>query len=120
MVVPKCLIKLQKKIVLPYKQFEGVMGAHDNWLEYILIREGIYDYVDEPTILYRQHGNNVVGANFGHKYLDDVNELKYHPRILWKKLKKDYKRMKQMPFYVSPLKVFWYRFYQSLSAILKK
>lgn len=26
------------------------MGAHDNWLEYILIREGIYDYVDEPTI----------------------------------------------------------------------
>lgn len=112
--------KAAKNIVLPYRQFEGVMGAHDNWVEYILIKKGIYDYLDEPTILYRQHGTNVVGANFGHQYKDDVHDLMHKPMSLVAKLKKDYKRMRMMPFYVSPMVVVWYRIYQSLRALIRK
>ena len=107
-----------KKIVFPYKQFEGVMGAHDNWVEYILIKQGKYDYLDEPTILYRQHGTNVVGANFGHSYKDETREMVKNPKALLGKLKKDYKRTKLMPFSVSYAKVIWYRIYQSILSII--
>lgn len=107
-----------KKIVFPYKQFEGVMGAHDNWVEYILIKHGKYDYLDEPTILYRQHGTNVVGANFGHSYKDETREMVKNPKALLGKLKKDYKRTKLMPFSVSYAKVIWYRIYQSILSII--
>lgn len=109
-----------KKLVLPYRQFESTMGAHDNWVEYILIKKGVYDYIDESTILYRQHGTNVVGANFGHSYKDDLNEMFHDPILFWRKIAKDYKRMKIMPFHVSLSKVLWYRFYQSIEAVLKK
>jgi glycosyltransferase involved in cell wall biosynthesis len=109
--------KVAKGIVLPYHQFEGVQGAHDNWVEYVLIKKGHYDYLEEATILYRQHGSNVVGANFGHTIKDETQEMTRHPISLLKKIKKDYKRMKQMPFYVSFLKVLWYRIHESIMAI---
>ncbi|MBO7226090.1 MAG: glycosyltransferase family 2 protein [Bacteroidales bacterium] len=109
-----------KSLVLPYKQFEGVMGAHDNWLEYILIKQGVYDYLDEPTILYRQHGTNVVGANFNHGYKEDIQAVLKKPSLIYEKLKKDYERMKLMPFYVSPTVVLWYRIYQSVCALFRR
>lgn len=109
-----------KKLLLPYRQFEGTMGAHDNWVEYILIKKGVYDYIDESTILYRQHGTNVVGANFSHSYKDDIHKIFHDPSLLWGKIVKDYKRMKIMPFHVSLSKVLWYRFYQSIEAFIKK
>lgn len=110
--------KAAKELVLPYRQFEGVQGAHDNWIEYILIKNGIYDFLDSPTIYYRQHGTNVVGANFGHSYYDDLRDIVRKPTDLCRKLKKDYERMRLMPFNVSITKVLWYRFYQSISAIV--
>lgn len=108
-----------KSVVLPYRQFEGVMGAHDNWVEYILIRLGKYDYLEESTILYRQHGTNVVGANFGHTIKDETREMALHPKVLFGKLLKDYRRTKIMPFHVSYAKVLWYRIYQSVLSIVK-
>lgn len=108
-----------KSVVLPYRQFEGVMGAHDNWVEYILIWLGKYDYLEESTILYRQHGTNVVGANFGHTIKDETREMALHPKVLFGKLLKDYRRTKIMPFHVSYAKVLWYRIYQSVLSIVK-
>lgn len=108
-----------KNIVLPYRQFEGVQGAHDNWVEYLLIKKGKYDYLDEPTILYRQHGTNVVGANFGHTIKEETQDMALHPGSLLKKIKKDYKRTKLMPFHVSFARVLWYRIYQSAMSIIK-
>lgn len=109
-----------KELVFPYHQFEGVQGAHDNWIEYILIKLGHYDYLGEPTILYRQHGTNVVGANFGHNYREEVSEMAHNPKALFGKLIKDYKRIKQMPFPVSVTKVLAYRIMESIVALLKK
>ena len=111
--------KSAKEMVLPYKQFEGVMGAHDNWIEYILIKQGKYDFINTSTILYRQHGANVVGINGGKSYFSAICEIVRKPTLLFQKLAKDYKRTRLMPFYVSYPKVLWYRFYQSILAIIK-
>lgn len=111
--------KSAKQLILPYRQFEGVMGAHDNWVEYILIKQGKYDYIDTSTILYRQHNSNVVGANYGKSYLYDIKTIVREPLSLYKKIKKDYKRSKLMPFHISYIKILWYRFFQCVLAIIK-
>lgn len=108
-----------KSLVFPYHQFEGVVGAHDAWIEYILIKKGHYDYIDESTIYYRQHGTNVIGANMGLRYKDEVNHVISHPKDLWHKLIKDYKRSKMMPFKVSYPKILWYHIYQSILSLFK-
>lgn len=110
--------KAAKKMLLPYKQFDAVQGAHDNWVEYILIKKGVYDYLDSSTIYYRQHGTNVIGANFGHSYFDDVCGVVKNPVDLYRKLRKDYQRIKLMPFHISITKVLLYRLYQSINAVI--
>ncbi|MBN2324073.1 MAG: glycosyltransferase family 2 protein [Spirochaetes bacterium] len=43
---------------------------HDWWLALVASAFGIVEYVDHPTVLYRQHGINVVGAKeWGIRYL---------------------------------------------------
>lgn len=108
-----------KQIVFPYRQFDGVMGAHDAWIEYILIKKGIYRYIDKPTIYYRQHGTNVIGANMGITCKDEVKNLMEHPIQLIRKLIKDYRRAKMMPFKISYVKILWYRIYQSVNSLIK-
>lgn len=36
---------------------------HDKWMAVITVHYGHYRYLRRPTLLYRQHDNNVVGAN---------------------------------------------------------
>lgn len=50
---------LLKNKVLPYPK---VALMHDWWVSLIASHYGIVDYISEPTILYRQHANNVLGA----------------------------------------------------------
>lgn len=106
-----------RKLILPYKQFPNVQGAHDNWVEYCLIAKGVYDYLDEQTIHYRQHGSNAVGANFGHSYSDELHEILKNPSLFFTKIMKDYVRIKLMPFHISLAKVYWYRIYQSFTTL---
>lgn len=106
--------KAAKKLVLPYKQFEGVQGAHDNWIEYILIKNGHYDYVNEPTIFYRQHNSNVIGAHFGYSYKKEVGKFLLHPLCYFQKLRKDYERTKLFPFHISYPKILLYRIYYTI------
>lgn len=49
-----------KKLAMPYPDS---IPMHDWWLALITLRNGgIIRHLKEPTILYRQHGNNEVGA----------------------------------------------------------
>lgn len=41
------------------------VGMHDWWLMLIAASFGHIDYVDQPTLLYRQHNDNSVGATSG-------------------------------------------------------
>ncbi|QAY77676.1 glycosyltransferase family 2 protein [Sphingosinicella sp. BN140058] len=38
---------------------------HDHWLALVAANFGVISWVDEPTILYRQHGRNAIGAKSG-------------------------------------------------------
>lgn len=109
--------KAAKKIVIPYRQLASVIGGHDTWIEYILIKKGIYSYIDEPTIYYRQHSSNVIGANIGISYKNEVKDILTHPWKLFAKLLKDYKRVRVLPFRVSYTKILWYRISQSVSSL---
>lgn len=111
--------KATKDLVLPYRQFEGVSGAHDTWIEYLLIKKGKIDYIEETTILYRQHGSNIIGANMGLTYKDEVRHVISHPRSFINKIKKDYKRAKMMPFNISFTKILLCRILQSAQTLLK-
>lgn len=42
------------------------MIMHDWWLVLVASAFGMIDHIDEQTILYRQHGNNVIGAKNVH------------------------------------------------------
>jgi len=56
-----------KKIVLP---FELDMMIHDQWIGVNVAKKGKVGYINQPTMLYRQHGGNVAGAiSFNGKYL---------------------------------------------------
>lgn len=48
----------------------GEMRMHDGWFALIAAALGRIGFIDRPTILYRQHGDNVVGAK-------DVRSLRY-------------------------------------------
>lgn len=104
--------KSAKQIVLPYNQFEGIQGGHDNWIEYILIKKGIFDYIDECSILYRQHRNNAAGVRGGYSHRKEILKLLGSPLTYLQKIKKDYKRARKMPFKVSFFKVLAYRLIQ--------
>ncbi len=108
-----------KDEVLPFRQFEGVNGAHDAWIEYILIKKGHIDYLDETTIHYRQHNANVIGANMGITYKDEVRNVVLHPRDFINKIKKDFKRARMMPFHISFIKILRYRILQTIQSLLK-
>jgi len=58
-----------KKVSFPYPENAPM---HDWWVALRVIQTGIIQHLDTPTILYRQHGNNEVGArNINGKYFRD-------------------------------------------------
>lgn len=52
--------KYAKDICLP---FSDKTKMHDSWIALKVCKYGVIDYIEEPTILYRQHSSNVFGAN---------------------------------------------------------
>lgn len=51
------------------------MVMHDWWLMLVACTFGIVDYIDEPTILYRQHEKNSIGAKDVRSVFYKVNKL---------------------------------------------
>lgn len=59
---------------------------HDSWIGLVVsFRHGIISYIDEPLILYRQHNNNVVGAqkHIFFKRFGQLMKLYYSNRNLY-------------------------------------
>lgn len=48
-----------KDYVFPVTDFVRKQGGHDEWIAFIMAAKGIMDYVDEPLLLYRRHGDNL-------------------------------------------------------------
>lgn len=63
---------LLKNQVLPYPKFARM---HDWWINLNAVHFGVVDYINEPTIQYRQHNENVLGA-------DQITKNHYLKKIL--------------------------------------
>jgi glycosyltransferase involved in cell wall biosynthesis len=94
-----------KEKVLPYPK---VARMHDWWITLNAVHYGIVDYLDEATILYRQHNNNVLGA-------DKISRNHYFKRLL--SLKKTLlenlevlKMLQALNFEINYFRVLWTKF----------
>ncbi len=59
-----CTMMLNKKVCFTMLPISSKAVMHDCWIALKTVASGgIIDFVGEPTILYRQHENNVIGAN---------------------------------------------------------
>lgn len=69
-VVTGCTMIINKQAKDVCFPFELEMMIHDQWISVNVAKHGKIDYINEQTILYRQHGNNVAGAHsYGYKYI---------------------------------------------------
>ena len=75
-----CTLVSKKKFlekILPIPM-DSKYVIHDSWIGLVVSLYGKITYLNEPTIKYRQHGDNQVGTNhLSHKFtkLDDVRNL---------------------------------------------
>jgi glycosyltransferase involved in cell wall biosynthesis len=58
-----CTTVINRALRLKARPIPGQATMHDHWLALVAVTTGATAYVDGPTILYRQHGGNVIGAN---------------------------------------------------------
>jgi glycosyltransferase involved in cell wall biosynthesis len=73
-VITGCTIIINKKAKEVCLPFGLEIMLHDQWIGVNIAKYGKIDYLNEQTILYRQHGSNVAGAyNYGIKYI--LNKL---------------------------------------------
>lgn len=70
--------------VLPYlSELPDEIRVHDWWLALICGHFGRIVYVPEPTLLYRQHSDNMIGGtSFGHYIQDRLSRLREQRRAL--------------------------------------
>jgi glycosyltransferase involved in cell wall biosynthesis len=102
---------LMKQKVLPYPK---VARMHDWWISLNAIHFGLVDYVSTPTIQYRQHNTNVLGAEKLSKfhYLIKILSLK---KVITDNIKV-FKMLKALRFEINYFKVF----FTKIKIILKK
>jgi hypothetical protein len=85
-IVTGCTVMVNHKLIdLTRDNTPNDVIMHDWWLALVSSAFGQVIFIDKPTILYRQHGNNGVGAKY-------VNSLSYNiKRIKDNKIKKSIK-----------------------------
>ena len=75
-IVTGCTMMLNRKLALLSQNIPNEAIMHDWWIAIITLKEkGIIEFVDEATILYRQHALNTVGSK-------KVNLLHYLKKLL--------------------------------------
>ena len=63
---------IEKYIPIPTEKFM----VHDWWMALIISQSGKLAFLDEPTIKYRQHGNNQLGIYGMKNYIQDFDEYR--------------------------------------------
>ena len=62
-VVTGCTTVINRALLLRARPIPRDAMMHDHWLALVAATAGAIGFVDEPTILYRQHGGNTLGAH---------------------------------------------------------
>lgn len=69
-IVTGCTMMVNRALITKLQKEPEYAIMHDWWFALIAAAFGCIDFIDEPTVLYRQHSNNEVGAK-------KVNSLSY-------------------------------------------
>ena len=98
-----------KELVLPFNPY---ILMHDWWIALIVHHYGIISFLNNKTILYRQHANNQVGSG-------RVDKQYFHERILhcWRIIKINYRyymMLKKLPFRLNACKYMVSKLKQSI------
>jgi glycosyltransferase involved in cell wall biosynthesis len=64
-VVTGCTTVINRALLHRARPIPAQAMMHDHWLALIAATSGAIGFVDAPTILYRQHGGNTLGAHSG-------------------------------------------------------
>ena len=76
-VVTGCTMMVNRVLrdeMIKIKEYEDVL-MHDWWATLVAVRFGKIAFVEEPTILYRQHGSNGVGASNANSLLYQMKRM---------------------------------------------
>lgn len=111
-----CTVMINKKVkelVLPFPE-EAVM--HDWWVALKISQKGVADYIDRPTVLYRLHASNNVGAyQADRKYY--VRRLTGLPKTFSQNINA-VRMLRKLDFRLSVLKFTGYKIQMTLSKLL--
>ena len=67
-VVSGCAMLVNRKLINEVDSFPDDAYMHDWWMALVAKRFGYLHFIEEPTVLYRQHSDNAIGAK---------------PKVLW-------------------------------------
>lgn len=116
-VVTGCTVMINREareLSLPIPE-EAVM--HDWWMAILVARYGMVAFVHQPTILYRQHGTNSIGAR-----KTSVTELFVRltrPTRLFREMRSIHAMVRRLPFHVSLFSLMTNKFALVLARYLK-
>lgn len=78
--VTGCTMMMNSKLKKVISEIPKECVMHDHWISLVASVCGIIEFIDIPTILYRQHGNNQIGANNNSlfkKFIKNIKEFRY-------------------------------------------
>lgn len=114
-IITGCTMMINKQLSLLSKNIATEAIMHDWWIAIIALREdGLIEFVDKPTILYRQHQLNTIGSK-------KVNLSYYFKKLLrMKENINDYKRI-YIQYKKAKIDIFIFKFvFFKLFLIVKK
>jgi glycosyltransferase involved in cell wall biosynthesis len=85
-----------KEFVFPYPE-EAII--HDWWINLIISYYGVVDYIEEKTVLYRQHASNAIGAR-EYSLSEIINRLRKLKITVIRNIQ-SFKMVKKLPYRIS-------------------
>lgn len=82
-IVTGCTIIMNREILKIALPFPEKISMHDHWLALCAAYAGQISYLDKTTMLYRQHGQNQVGAPTKNIFLKILNLRQFLQKIRW-------------------------------------
>ena len=66
-----CTVMVNRSMQAYLEELPDEIRVHDWWLALIASHFGVIGYLSEPTLLYRQHSDNMIGGDTYHDYVRD-------------------------------------------------
>lgn len=114
-IVQGCTIMINKQALQYIRPLPKFLNVHDAWVAILCKQLGNVKYIDKPTMLYRQHGNNELGeiSIDSHYYLSRFRKAIFTLKLL-------FKISGSLPYKLNIMKVLYYKFYYAYKRVIKE